>query len=231
VNPHRRTGHQVPEGGRRRPLWLAATAALGVAALACGSDPADGADGAAAPGDSSSSTTVPSTTTAPTTSSTTAPPVPPPGPAVDGDAADPVRVEIPGIGVAAPVIPLGLDAAGALEVPSDFATTGWWTGGPEPGEQGPAVVVGHVDSVAGPAVFHRLPELRPGDVVTVHRADGTAVDFVVDRLEQHPKAAFPTDAVYGSTDEAELRLITCGGEFDRSTRHYVDNHIVFAHRR
>jgi hypothetical protein len=226
----------APDGGRRRPLWLAATAALAAAALACGGgggggEGSPGAGDRAARGDRASAPSEAGSATSTPTTSSGGSPTPPPRAAIDGDAADPVRVEIPGIGVSAPVIPLDLDAAGALEVPTDFADTGWWAGGPEPGEQGPAVVVGHVDSVDGPAVFHRLPDLRPGDVVTIHRSDGTAVDFVVDRLEQHPKAAFPTEAVYGPTEGSELRLITCGGEFDRSSRHYLDNHIAFAHRR
>jgi sortase (surface protein transpeptidase) len=138
-------------------------------------------------------------------------------------------VQVGRVGVDAEVIPLGLDAAGALEVPADFAQAGWWRSGPEPGERGPAVIVGHVDSRSGPAVFYRLRELVAGDRVTVQRADGTSGEFVVDRVEQHPKSAFPTDAVYGATAAPELRLVTCGGTFDRSTGHYVDNTIVFAH--
>jgi sortase (surface protein transpeptidase) len=149
---------------------------------------------------------------------------------VDSDAADPVRVYVDAIGVDAPIIPLGLDASGALEVPENAEETGWWTGGPEPGEQGPAVIAGHVDSTRGPAVFYRLGELAPGDVINVLRTDGTRVQFTVQRIEQHPKAAFPTDIVYAPTAGAELRLVTCGGAFDRSTGHYVDNVIVFAVR-
>jgi sortase (surface protein transpeptidase) len=151
-------------------------------------------------------------------------------PGVDPEAADPARVEVPAIGVDAPIIALGLDPAGALEVPEDFAETGWWTGGPEPGEQGPAIIAGHIDSPRGPAVFYRLLELQPGDVVRVTRADGSRVEFTVRRTEQHAKAAFPTEIVYAPTTGSELRLITCGGAFDRSSGHYVDNVIVFATR-
>jgi LPXTG-site transpeptidase (sortase) family protein len=141
-----------------------------------------------------------------------------------------VRIEIPAIGVDAPVVPLGLEPSGTLEAPEGLAETGWWTDGPEPGEAGPAVVAGHVDSRAGPAVFYRLNELRPGDGVEVVREDGSSVAFVVERLEQHPKADFPTEAVYGDTEGSALRLITCGGAFDRSTGHYLDNVIVYARR-
>ena len=139
-----------------------------------------------------------------------------------------MRIEIPAIGVDAPVVPLGLQPSGALEAPAGLAETGWWTDGPEPGEEGPAVVAGHVDSRAGPAVFYRLDELQPGDGVEVVREDGSRVAFVVERLEQHPKADFPTEAVYGDIEGSALRLITCGGAFDRSTGHYLDNVIVYA---
>jgi sortase (surface protein transpeptidase) len=139
-----------------------------------------------------------------------------------------VRVQVPTIGVDAPVVPLGLDAAGALEAPDGMTETGWWTGGPEPGEAGPAIIAGHVDSREGPAVFFRLRELQTGDRVTVVRADGSQVEFVVERLERHPKDEFPTEAVYGDTPGPTLRLITCGGDFDRSSGHYLDNVIAYA---
>lgn len=141
--------------------------------------------------------------------------------------AEPDRVVIDRIGVDAEVIDLGLDAAGALEVPEDFAQTGWWVGGARPGEDGPAVIVGHVDSVDGPAVFFELDRLRPGDEVTVVGDDGSATTFVVERSRQVAKDEFPTDEVYGPTAGPELRLVTCGGAFDRSIGHYEDNLIVF----
>ncbi len=92
------------------------------------------------------------------------------------------------------------------------------------------MIVGHLDSTTGPAAFYGLGELRAGDLITVVRADQSRVDFTVARTEQHAKASFPTDAVYGPTTGAELRLITCGGAFDRSIAHYVDNVIVYASR-
>lgn len=140
----------------------------------------------------------------------------------------PVGIRIPAIGVDASMIPLGLRADRSIEVPEDFAQTGWWADGPEPGEPGPAVVLGHVDSRSGPAVFFDLRNLQPGDEVVIDRADGTSVVYQVDRLEQHPKDDFPTDAVYGPTSDVQLRLVTCGGEFDRSVRSYDDNIVVFA---
>jgi sortase (surface protein transpeptidase) len=137
-------------------------------------------------------------------------------------------VRIPVIGVDAPVIRLGLNPDGTLEVPGSFDEAGWWTGGARPGADGPAVVVGHVDSRTGPGVFLRLPELRRGDVIEMRGTGGRVVRFAVDRVERHPKNDFPTDAVYGDTAGPTLRLITCGGAFDRSARSYVDNVIVFA---
>jgi sortase (surface protein transpeptidase) len=142
----------------------------------------------------------------------------------------PVRIVIPAIGVRAPVVPLGVDRAGALEVPRDVSKTGWWTGGARPGERGPAVIAGHVDSQAGPAVFFRLGDLRRGDAISVDRADGSRVWFHVARSAHHPKARFPTAKVYGPTGKPALRLITCSGAFDRTTGHYRDNTVVYAGR-
>jgi sortase (surface protein transpeptidase) len=144
------------------------------------------------------------------------------------DVANPRRIEIPAIGVSAPVIELGLNPDRTLEVPTDYGDTGWWEDGPEPGERGPAVIAGHVDSRTGPAAFYRLGELRPGDEILIHRADRTQARFVVRRLERHPKDSFPTRRVYGRTPQPTLRLVTCSGDFDTSTGHYVDNTIVFA---
>jgi sortase (surface protein transpeptidase) len=116
-----------------------------------------------------------------------------------------------------------------LEVPSVFSQAGWYTGRPTPGETGPAIVVAHRASRRGPGAFWRLPELQPGHEVVVSRADGSRVVFVVDRLEQHRKSAFPTEAVYGPAPEAALRLITCGGPSEPSLAdRYRDNIIVFA---
>jgi LPXTG-site transpeptidase (sortase) family protein len=117
-----------------------------------------------------------------------------------------------------------------LPPPESYERTGWWLDGPEPGERGPAVIAGHVDSYQGPAVFFRLTELGVGDRVFVDRADGTTAEFVAQRIEQHEKDAFPTEAVYGDTAEAQLRLITCGGDFSREDRRYLDNVIVYATR-
>lgn len=137
-------------------------------------------------------------------------------------------VSIPAIGVHAQLVPLKLDLTGALQTPGDYRQAGWFTGGPVPGELGPSVIAGHVDSVAGPAVFFRLHRLQPGDTVTVHRSDGRAVVFTVEGVRRYAKKEFPTDAVYGPVPGAALRLITCGGSFDAAARSYRDNVVVFA---
>lgn len=140
----------------------------------------------------------------------------------------PKRVEVPAIGVSASVIRLGLNTDGTLEVPQDYSLTGWWSEGVAPGENGPAVIVGHVDSHTGPAVFFRLQDVTAGDTIKVAGRAGRTLRFAIDRVEQHPKDRFPTERVYGDTSLPTLRLITCGGEFDGSSGHYLDNVIVFA---
>jgi sortase (surface protein transpeptidase) len=140
----------------------------------------------------------------------------------------PPRIEIPSIKVRAHAIALGKTPDNRLEVPTNWSEVGWWSGGPVPGDRGPAVVVGHVDSKAGPAVFYRLRELRSGAIVKFVRPDRTTARFVVERSASYSKSSFPTAAVYGPTRDRELRLVTCGGSFDWSTGHYRDNLVVFA---
>ena len=143
----------------------------------------------------------------------------------------PVRLEIPRIEVSSRLQRLGKDRHGAVDVPSgprQWEEAGWYAGGTRPGDPGSAVILGHVDSTSGPAVFYRLRELRRGDLVEVVRADGSRVRFVVQGVEQYPKRRFPTADVYYPTLTPMLRLVTCGGTFDRVSRHYRDNVIVFA---
>jgi hypothetical protein len=144
----------------------------------------------------------------------------------------PVRVDIPAIGVHARVVPLGENPDGSVTVPplSKPLETGWYNLGPAPGQPGPAALVGHVDSAwTGPAVFYRLGDLRPGDVVSITRADHRVAVFRVYAVTLYPKDAFPTRRVYGPTADPELRLITCGGPFDQGTGSYLDNTVAFAH--
>lgn len=140
----------------------------------------------------------------------------------------PVRVRIPALGIDAPIGPVGTATDGTVEVPTRWEDVGWFDEGARPGEDGPTVLLGHVDSKAGPAVFARLPQAPPGTVVEVVGDRGAVTRWRVDRIEQHPKTAFPTEAVYLPALQPELRLVTCGGAFDRSTGHYVDNVVVAA---
>jgi sortase (surface protein transpeptidase) len=140
----------------------------------------------------------------------------------------PARVSIPAIGVDSVLTGIGVDGSGALVPPADVDRAGWFAAGPAPGEVGPAVLAGHVDDRTGPAVFFRLEELTAGDQVVVTRSDGQPVAFTVTRVAAYPKSDFATTEVYGPTTGPELRLITCGGTFDRSRRSYEDNVVVFA---
>ncbi len=142
--------------------------------------------------------------------------------------ARPVSLTIPAIGVRTAVVDLGLNPGGTLQVPSSTAVAGWYTGSPQPGAVGSAVIAGHVDSRAGPAVFFWLRNMHPGDRVYVNRADGTMAVFTVTSVQVYAKDKFPTAAVYGPVPDAELRLITCGGTFDDSLGSYLSNVVVFA---
>ncbi|MEV5752962.1 class F sortase [Actinoallomurus sp. NPDC052308] len=152
---------------------------------------------------------------------------PPAGPVLK--AAAPLRVDVPRVGIHSRLIRVGLQHDGSLGVPplSRAQLAGWYEKGPSPGERGPAVLVGHVDTKKGPAVFFRLSSLHPGDRIEVTRADGKVATFSVDSVERVPKKHFPTQRVYGDLNFAGLRLITCGGDFDGHS--YEDNTIVYAH--
>ncbi len=144
-------------------------------------------------------------------------------------ALSPTGLVVPAAGVRADHLDaLGLDRTGGLQAPAGPQDVGWFAGGAVPGQSGPAVVVGHVDSWQGPGVFWRLRDLRPGDAIDVPRIDGTVAHFAVDSVERFDKDAFPTARVYGPTPGPSLRLVTCGGAFDRAARSYVDNVVVFA---
>jgi sortase (surface protein transpeptidase) len=145
------------------------------------------------------------------------------------DRSRPLYLVIPRIGVNAPVTEVGNTADGEVAVPplADHDLAGWYREGPAPGEAGAATIVGHLDTVTGPAVFARLSELRPGDSVGVVRADHVVAVFVVYADLHTPKSAFPSAAVFRRPARPGIRLITCSGAFDRSSRSYLDNLIVF----
>ena len=177
----------------------------------------------------SASTTTRVASPASTTTAVASAPLPvPPLAQVDHLArSSPVRLQIVAIGVDSSLMGLGLRSDGSLQVPPGGFPAGWYTGGPTPGERGPAVIAGHVD-MNGPGVFYRLQDLRPGDWVMVTRADGSRPVFRVTQVSRYLKNQFPTKLVYGNINHPGLRLITCGGTFNVQTGHYEENLVVFA---
>ena len=146
------------------------------------------------------------------------------------EAADITGVDAPSIGLSTrDTTSLDLRSDNTLDVPRDAETVGWYERGASPGAVGPAVLAAHVNYRGEPGAFIHIGRMKPGDVVEVHRDDDTTAVFTVDRVEQVAKAAFPTEAVYAPTPDGQLRMITCGGEFDGGAESYVDNVVVFAH--
>ncbi|RZU31718.1 class F sortase [Blastococcus saxobsidens] len=222
----------MTEQSSRRPsprTWMALAVALAVVAVVAVVVVVTGQQQAptpAAAGTERSQPAVPAPASPTEPSGTPAEPTAPAEPV-----AEPVSVGIPSIDVTSELLRLDLNDDGTVEVPplEPDDKAGWYQRGPAPGAVGPAVILGHVDSAEhGPGIFFDLGALEPGDEVTVDRADGTVAVFAVDRVEVHPKDEFPTIEVYGNTDDAQLRLITCGGDFDSAVRSYEDNVIAFA---
>ena len=212
---------EAPCGARRRVGGLLAALAVVLVPAGCGRAPA----------------AVPATTPVPHAVPAAAPPTPPPTatPTATPTArtvparVPPAALDVPAIGVhTTGLVALGLTPLGAMEVPDGAVTAGWFALGPVPGDPGPAVLAAHVSWAKVAGVFARLHEMRVGDAAIVTRADGRAVRFTAYRVERFGKTAFPTADVYGNTEGPELRLITCGGEFDRAARSYRDNVVVFA---
>lgn len=156
--------------------------------------------------------------------------VAPPQSASPKPVAAPVSLTIPLIGVQTKLLTLGLTSTGTLQVPllSQAGVAGWYKGSPRPGSIGSAIIVGHVDTTSGPAVFDRLDQLTRGNKIYVKRADGTLVEFRVTSVQTYLKDHFPTEDVYGPVPDPELRLITCGGAWDYATHHYLSNTVVYA---
>lgn len=152
-------------------------------------------------------------------------------PGTKSQTAAPVRVRIPAIGVSSELQWLGLEPDDTMQPPSDWQVAGWYADGVRPGDIGPAIIAGHVDSTEGPAVFYRLSDLHAGERIYVDRADGSTAKFVVASLATYPKKQFPTEAVFGPSAVPTLRLITCTGDFDYATHSYVDNLVVTAYLR
>lgn len=140
----------------------------------------------------------------------------------------PADLRIPAIQLDTTLTTVGLQTDKTLEVPKQFNTAGWYRLSPTPGETGPAIVVGHYDSAQGSTIFGRLRELLPGQIIEVNRQDATTAQFIIENVKQFPQDNFPTGEVYGNTDSASLRLITCGGTYNRITQRYSHNTVVFA---
>ena len=142
--------------------------------------------------------------------------------------ATPQWISIPSIGVSASMQLLTRGAYGQLVPPTNTVQAGWYTDSPLPGDTGPAVIGGHVDSYAGPGVFFELRDLQPGNQIMIGEGNAGVLTFVVQRVEEYPKATFPISAVFGPVPGAQLRVVTCGGAFDSQTRHYLSNIVVYA---
>lgn len=142
-------------------------------------------------------------------------------------ASPPVAITIPSIGVRSTLTRLGLNGDGTVAVPTSFHVAGWYEHSVTPGQNGPMVVLGHVDSTSGPGIFFRLGALNPGDQVSVSRVDGRLVTYRITAVRSYFKQQFPILDVYGNTPTPTIRLITCGGTFDRSTGHYLSNIVAF----
>ncbi|HEY4851236.1 MAG TPA: class F sortase [Streptosporangiaceae bacterium] len=143
----------------------------------------------------------------------------------------PVRIEIPALRVSAPIMRLGLDTRGAVQVPplASHNLAGWYDGSVTPGQDGSSVILGHVDSDTGISVFFYIKTLHPGNEIKIIRADRSIAVFAVDGVQKARKATFPSASVYENTRYPALRLVTCGGPFNYSDRQYLDNIIVYAH--
>lgn len=151
---------------------------------------------------------------------------PPPAPSLPRSV--PETLSVPAIGLTTALDHIGLKSDGTVQDPASFERASWYAPGATPGERGSAVILGHVDSYRGPAVFFRLGDLRPGDAIDVTRADGGTARFVVTRVDTVPKDAFPAAAVYADHGGPELQLVTCGGQFDDESRSYRSNVIVYS---
>ncbi|MFI1095234.1 class F sortase [Streptomyces sp. NPDC020917] len=227
---HPQTGEPAPEAapvrdsGSRILRWAAAAAILGTLLVYNSLNPSgsDTANGVPAVPPAAAAPSTPGSAGAPSAASTTAPAL---------TRSVPTRLSIPSIGVDAAFVPLSLGADGTLTPPpmSTPNVVGYYADGPTPGEKGPAIVAGHVDTKTGPAVFLLLSLVKPGATASVTRADGSTATFKVDTVQTYSKAEFPDQKVYGDTPDAQLRIITCGGTFDKTKQDYKDNVVVFAH--
>jgi sortase (surface protein transpeptidase) len=239
TNPAAAADSRHPSMNRR--WWVAAVVLLLIGAgflavsLLGHHDPLNGPAGAAPPLSSPSSAgNTPATATStptPSATPTAKPSAKPPGMASAQQSgmarSAPASLRIPAIGVSLSLSTLGLNPDGTVQVPAKDQAPGWFRLGPTPGQIGSAVILGHVDDYRGPAAFYRLRSLRPGDKVDVSLADGMVAHFVVRQVASYLKTQFPAQQVYASRGYSALQLVTCGGQFDSSTGHYLSNTVVY----
>ncbi|MFE3190228.1 class F sortase [Nocardia sp. NPDC059240] len=140
----------------------------------------------------------------------------------------PVSFAISSIKATGSLISVGLNADGSVQVPADYQQAGWYQKGPAPGEEGSAVILGHVDSYKGEGVFFSLKKTKPGDIIDVTRADGKTAHFKVTDVRMYLKSQFPDQLVFGPRGGATLEVVTCGGNFDQAAKSYESNVVVFS---
>lgn len=209
--------------GQRDPAGVPAAFPLASASATAGPTEAPGTSRRAGATGGTAAQPAAGTSRPPRATGSTPAPAGAPGPARSA----PVALRIPAIGLAVSLSGLGLNADGTVQVPTDFQQPGWFRLGPSPGQVGSAVILGHVDSYRGPAVFFRLRSLEAGDRVEVSLADGAVAHFVVRAVETYLKREFPARRVYASRGYSALQLVTCGGEFDRRARSYLSNVVAY----
>ncbi|WP_435610750.1 class F sortase [Streptomyces sp. C10-9-1] len=211
----------------RALLWPVVACLLGLLLIYNSFGPPDDAKPASATAPKPSAAASPAASAAPSASPAQKPAEKP----LSLPRSEPTRLKIAAIAVDAPFTGLSIGKDGTLDAPppDDRNLVGWFQDGVTPGELGTSIIAGHVDTTTGPAVFLQLRMLKKGSTVDVVRADGTTARFVVDEVENFRKDDFPDERVYADTPDAQLRLITCGGAYDRKTKDYTENVVVFAH--
>lgn len=145
------------------------------------------------------------------------------------DEGDPVKLTLPALNVSSSLVPLGLTPSREHEVPpvETPLQAGWYTGGPRPGEPGPAIILGHINGGGRPGIFHDLAKLKNGDLIDVFMQTGVLRTFQVYKVETVEKDSFPADRVYAESSDPQIRLITCGGDYNASTHSYKSNIIAY----
>ncbi|WP_308163358.1 class F sortase [Nocardia alni] len=197
---------RINSGARRFGTAAAALALIAILVTGCGSS-------------TSTSSTAAASSKAATTAAQTAPPI---------SRSTPVSFKISSINATGSLIALGLNTDGSVQVPANYQQAGWYQKGPAPGEQGSAVILGHVDSYKGVGVFFYLKNVKPGNMIDVTRADGKTAHFKVTDVRMYNKTQFPDQLVFGPRGGATLQVVTCGGQFDQTTKNYLSNVVVYS---